>query len=230
MHPTHLTLDRFSVDDLPLDERRPVQSHLLSCERCRAFLEQTEACAPDKQTVERFMAGLRIRHARVQRQRRGRIGIGLSAAAGLLAAASWLLLARPPIESTRWKGAGFSIQRQRNGEAKVLEQGDTIQAADALRVVVTQPRVQPVSAWMVDLHGRLDAVLASGPIVLSAGQQALPGSMVVEAPCVDAWLVVAVGDEAAQLETTLRRAVDRGVSLDNGWLPAGVMAQRLRCQ
>jgi hypothetical protein len=189
-----------------------------------------QAWAQDTQAVERFMAGLRDRRARVERRRRGRLGIVASVATGLLAAASWLLLARPPVEPTRWKGAGFSVQRLRSGEVKILEASDTIRAADALRVVVTQPRAQLVAAWLVDLHGRLDAMLADGPIVLPAGQQALPGSLVIEAPCVDGWLVVAVGDRAAELATVLRAAADRGVSLRDDWLPPDLMAQRLRCQ
>lgn len=232
MHPNRVLLDRFSVGDLDAAEQARIATHLSACDRCRALVDS--ACAEQKaaqsrQSVERFMTQLRERRERAERTRWLRLGVMGSATTGLLAAAAWLILLRPPVDTTRWKGAGFAVQRLRHGEAQVLASSDRIRAGDSLRIVITQPKEQPVSAWMVDANGRVDALLPDGSVTLPAGQQALPGSLIVNSPCVDAWLVIASGDKAATLAATLRQSAARRVTMDEGWLPAGVMAQRLRC-
>ena len=136
----------------------------------------------------------------------------------------------PDPEHIKWKGAGLTVQRLRDGEARVLGADDTIRGTDALRVIVTQPRAQLVGAWLVDARGRVDALLPDGPVSLPDGAHVLPGSAVIEAPCIDSWLVVALGDGATQTEAALRGAVDGGVPGGERWIPPGTLVRRLRCQ
>jgi hypothetical protein len=79
---------------------------------------------------------------------------------------------------------------------RVLSSEDRIAAGDALRVVITLERKSAVSAWLIDKKGSTHALLASGPVTLDAGEHALPDSAMVDAPCVEMQLVVAVGDAA----------------------------------
>jgi hypothetical protein len=86
-----------------------------------------------------------------------------------------------------------------------------------LRVVVTLDRLTAVNVWFVDRQGRVDRLLESGAIELPPGQHALPGSAIVNNPCVDLWLVVATGEAATSLtETEVRQRVARVAQVVEG--------------
>jgi hypothetical protein len=232
MHPNRFELERFSADDLPAAERSTVQLHLTSCERCRRIVDDVAALAvAPGAAVERFVAEVRVRRAAARQ--RSRLAAATGAVTLFAAAAALLLWLRPVGHGPRdikWKGAGLTVQRLRDGEARMLGGDETIRAGDALRVIVTQPRAQSVGAWLVDARGRVDALLPAGPVSLPDGPQVLPGSAVIDAPCVDSWLVVALGDGAAQAEAALRGALAGGVPDGERWIPAGTLVRRLHCQ
>jgi hypothetical protein len=161
---------------------------------------------------------------------RRRLGV-LAVAAAALAAAALLVLVARPRDEIRLKGAGAIVHRNRGGQVKVMSDADTIRAGDALRIVVTLPRSDRVEVWFVDAHGRIDRLLPEGAVDLGAGERALPGSAVVEAPCVDLWMVVATGSEVGPAtESALQRAVAGGVHPGGAWSPAGSKVQALRCE
>jgi hypothetical protein len=232
-HPNRITLERLSVGDLSDPDRVAAVQHTESCPACRAFLEELEAAQTARLTAmpaERFVALVaerRDRDANLATRRRRRWGFG--AVAAVAAAALLLLIPRP--EQIRLKGAGVTIHRKRGGEVQVLAGNDTIRAGDALRLVITQAQAGPIAAWMVDARGRVDAWLSDSRQFLAAGEHALPGSVIVESPCVDSWLVVASGaaaDEKTAKE--LRRAVAAGVPAGDAWFPRGTQVRKLRCE
>ncbi len=111
------------------------------------------------------------------------------AALGAVAASALIALFAFPDGPVRLKGLGVAVHRQRGAEIRPLGEGDTVAAGDALRLVVTVPRPGRYMAWVVDAHGRVDRAV-DAPQELAAGAHALPGSVVVEAPCVSSRVVV----------------------------------------
>jgi hypothetical protein len=226
-HPSEPALERFSVDDLAPAAEAEIAAHVAECAACRGLLDELEraraarlAAAPP----DRFVARVAARRARTRTRRL--ISTGMVA----FAAAAALLLMLRPRPDVRLKGVGVVIQCRRDAEVHVLGSDEKIRAGDRLRVVVTRAEAGAVAAWFVDDHGRVDALLPE-PAQLAAGEQALPGSAIVEAPCIDSWLVVATGEAAnARVEATLRAAVAHGVPAGTAWLPVGAFGRRLQCE
>jgi hypothetical protein len=154
----------------------------------------------------------------------------LSAAAAMAAAAALVMLPRRP-DVTALRGSGLQVHRNRDGMAKLMESGDRIKAGDALRVVVTLPHPEPVDVWFVDAKGKVDRLLATGPLSLGMGEQALPGSAVVDAPCSDMWVVVGVGRAStSSVETALKQLGPSRRDGSDDWVPKGCLARQLRCE
>lgn len=233
-HPIRSVLERFSVADLPEAQAQQTEQHVVSCSSCCQYLEELETARSDRMAAvppARFVAQVgdrRDRQAGISHRRPFRLGLGILAGA---AAAAVLLLVPGPAPRVSLKGAGVTLHRNRAGDVRIIGADDTIRAGDALRIVVTLPRPYPVAAWFVDAQGRVDSVLAETPLLLPAGEQAFPGSVTVDSPCVDLQLVLAVGPSASsQTETTLRQAVAQGIPATDQWLPAGSLTRSLRCE
>ena len=241
-HPSRLTLERSSVDDLPEAQAREVSEHARDCDACARYLaelttgrERLLARIP----AERFTAQVAARRDRVVRlrdRRLPRIAAGITALAA--AAALLVLFRRPPsgdgeTPGIGLKGGGASVYRSRDGQVRALTSDDTIRAGDALRVTVTEASPTRVAAWFVDAHGQVDRVFPDGVMPVPAGETSMPGSAVVESPCVDLELIVVTNAPAsiADLERQLHEGADGGPR-PNGdvGLPPGTSRRRLRCE
>jgi hypothetical protein len=235
-HPSRLTIERLSVDDLPSAASAEAGRHVASCAACRREVDELRAAQArlvSRMPPDAFMVRMverRDRGAVLARRRRVRLGAVAVISALAAAAATFALVPRGG-DQIRWKGSGATIHRSRDGTVQVLTGADTIRAGDALRIVVTLPGPESVAVWFVDAHGRVDRLMDEGARHLGAGAQAVPGSAVVDAPCVDMWLVLATGAAAAAgTEEVLRRAVAGGVPAGDAWMPANTTARALRCE
>lgn len=237
-HPSPLSLERFSVGDLPGSIREDIARHVADCPTCDQYLKDLEAMRVDRMAAvppDEFVALVAARRDRgasiADRQRRRRLGAAILTVA-VSAAAAFLLIPRSqPNAPLGLKGAGVTLHRSRGGDERVMTSEDNIRPGDALRVVVTLPRPNQVAAWSVDARGRVDSWLAGGPLALPAGEQAFPESAIVESPCLDLTVVVVVG-AAARVETgvALRQAAAHGGLAGDDWLPAGAIVRKLRCE
>jgi hypothetical protein len=253
-HPSQFVLERHACDDLPAGEAATTRQHVSACPGCRRFLDRLLEETQQRPPAAGF-AGAIVRAGGVvpasaelpcaegEQMPRERAGLPHDArptgrrwhrgwtalAAGLtLAAAAWLLFPGRP--TNRLKGAGFVVHRQRGQAQEALPTEGTIRAGDALRLVVVVPEATPIAAWSVDRAGRLDRWLFE-PMSVPAGEQALPGSAVVQSPCQDLLVVVATGASASMAtEARLRAAAAGGLPGDSSWIPPGTMVQRLRCE
>ena len=78
--------------------------------------------------------------------------------------------------------------------------------------------------------GRVDRLLATGPVSLGTGEQALPGSAVVDAPCSDMWVVVGVGPGSTSSAEMALKRLGPGSREGDDWVPKGCLARQLRCE
>src|SRR5262249_38312673 len=135
------------------------------------------------------------------------------------------------VNQIRLKGGGLTVHRNRAGNIQVLGDNDTIRAGDALRIVLSLTRPDSVAVWFVDAQGRVDRILPAEITQLPSGEHALPGSAVVETPCLDLWIVGAPGADASiPTEMRIRTAFSGGVPSNDNWPPASVIVRRLRCE
>jgi hypothetical protein len=233
-HPSRFMLERHCVGDLSPGERDKTVFHLENCTSCQVRVGEMKNEAARELAVsppDEFVAKLSVRMGReVRRTSPFRRWAAVSAAAAMAAAAVLIMTPRPQ-RTVALRGSGLQVHRNRDGIAKLMNTGDRIKAGDALRMVITLPHPEPVDVWFVDATGRVDRLLATGPLRLNAGEQTLPGSAVVDAPCSDMWVVVGIGAaSAASVEGSLRR---RGPSPGNGdddWVPSGCLYRSLRCE
>jgi hypothetical protein len=213
-HPVAFVLERLAVDDLPPDEAAATRAHVEECAQCRGYVESLAAMSARRlAAVPPAIFAERVAARRRSWVRRW-LGAGPLATAGALVAASLALWTRPPAMRVKG-GGGFVVERRRDGVVTRLGSDARVRAGDELRVVVALPAPTTVAAWVVDAAVRVDALL-DAPLAVGAGEQALPGSVHIDAPCVDGWLVVATGDAAT-------RAPPSGAS-------AGGLRARLTCE
>ena len=233
-HPSRFMLERHCVGDLSPAERDKTVFHLEACSSCQVRIGEIKDEAERELTLlppDEFVAKLSVRMGReVRRASQFRRWATVSAAAAM-AAAAVLMLSPRRSDTVALRGSGLQVHRNRDGMAKLMDTGDRIKAGDALRVVVTLPHPEAVDVWFVDATGRVDRLLTTtGPLALSSGEQALPGSAVVDAPCSDMWVVVGVGAAStASAETTLKRLGPSPRTGDD-WVPKGCLARQLRCE
>ncbi len=231
-HPSTVVLERYSVDDLPPQPRQDTAKHLSACDSCRCYVDELgQSRATRLGTVPADLFAKQVAERRDQHTRRiGRRAAFGVATAALAAAAMFVLVPRTE-EAIRFKGDSIVIHRSRGSEVRILEDGDRIRAGDALRMVLTLPKATSVAAWFVDARGRVDRVADGLSVNLTAGEQALPGSAIVETPCVDSWVVVVTGTGATETtEAALRSAVRGGVPDTSQWIPPGSRARFLKCE
>lgn len=233
LHPSELVLERLSVNDLSREAREETERHVVDCLSCRQFLGELEGEKKERLREvppATFMADVVRRQKREDRQARGRL---LSIVTGAMLAAAAMVVVIPRLRDTprqggpgrtgevrtdqvRFKGGtGVTVHRRRENAVTTLPAEARIRAGDGLRVVVTLDRATTVDVWFVDGQGRVDRLLESGAMELPPGQHALPGSAIVNNPCVDLWLVVATGETATTLtETEVRQRVARAQMVD----------------
>lgn len=233
-HPSRFMLERHCVGDLSPAEREKTLFHLESCATCQvkvgAMKEQSEH-ELERYPADEFVANLSVRMGQeVRKVSQIRRWAVVSAFTAMAAAAAFALIPRPQA-TIALRGSGLQVHRNRDGMAKLMETNDRIRAGDALRVVVTLPHAEAVDAWFVDATGRVDRLLAtSGALSLGVGEQTLPGSAVVDAPCADMWLVVGVGKGATQAAESTLKGLGPGLRSGEDWVPKGCLARRLRCE
>jgi hypothetical protein len=232
-HPSRFMLERHCVGDLSPTERDDTSFHLESCHSCQVSVGEMKDQAERELTLlppDEFVSKLSARMDReVRRASQLRRWAVMGAAAAM--AAGVALMAAPRRDDTvALRGSGLQVHRNRDGIAKLMDSDDRVKSGDALRVVVTLPHPQPVDVWFVDTTGRVDRLLATGPLGLSSGEQPLPGSAVVEAPCSDMWVVVGVGSASgSSVEAALKR-LGPGPRDGDDWVPKGCLYRRLRCE
>jgi hypothetical protein len=238
-HPSRFMLERHCVGDLAPAERDKTVVHLESCPSCQIRVGEIKDEA-DRELArfppEEFVAKLSVRMGRdVRRASQFRRWAAVSAAAAMAATAVLVIgLGRHDAVEQRGtvalRGSGLQIHRNRDGMAKLMENGDLIRAGDALRVIVTLPHPDPVDVWFVDATGRVDRLLATGALPMSAGEQALPGSAIVDAPCSDMWVVVGVGAQATSSAEAALKSLGSGPHTGDDWVPKGSLYRKLRCE
>jgi hypothetical protein len=233
-HPNRFMLERHCVGDLSPAERDKTVFHLESCTFCQERVGEIKDGAERELALlppDEFVAKLSMRMGReVRRVSQFRRWAAVSAAAAMAAAAVLVMAPRRP-GTVALRGSGLQVHRNRDGMAKLMDSGDRIKAGDALRVVVTLPHAEPVDVWFVDTTGRVDRLLTKGPLELGGGEQALPGSALVDAPCSDMWVVVGVGAAAtSSAETALKRLGPSPRNGNDDWVPKGCLARQLRCE
>jgi hypothetical protein len=244
LHPSELVLERLSVNDLSREVREVTERHVADCLSCRQFLGSLETAKEERLREvppEMFMANLARRRRREERLARGRL---LSVVAGAVLAAAAMVVVIPRLRETpgqgvqvgtdqvRLKGGtGVTVHRRRDEAVTILPAEARIRAGDGLRVVVTLDRAAVVDVWFVDRQGRVDRLLESGPMELPPGQHALPGSAVVDTPCLDLWLVVATGEAATTLtEAEVRQRVAQVVEGARDDASPEVQIRELGCE
>lgn len=231
IHPTSLTLERLSVGDLPAEAGQATQQHVSGCAQCRALLEELQGARDaflGEWPPERVLARLAATRTPLIQPTRWRWGALIAAAACV--AVALFLVARPQ-ERIQLKGPAVTVHCKRGGEVRILRGDDRIRAGDALRVVLALPRREQVSAWFIDARGRVDRALADASIALDPGEHALPGSVIVESPCLDLCLVVMTGAESSEIgQAAFRRAAAQNLPPGEAWAPRGAIVRTLRCE
>lgn len=219
-HPIAFVLERLAVDDLPVDEAAATRAHVAACDECRAYVESLGALSA-RRLAEVPPAAFVCKLVERRRVGRRRIVAAVTTGAAALLAASLILWL--PRAGMRIKGGGFAIERQRDGVTTRVGSDATVRAGDRLRVIVTLAAPTTVDAWFVGVDGRVDA-LVDAPVAAAAGERPLPGSVTVDAPCVDGSIVVATGDDASPATEAALRAHALAA------VPAHARVAKLRCE
>lgn len=233
-HPCRFMLERHCAGDLSPAERDNTVFHLESCPTCQVRVgEIQDQAARDLSRFppDEFVAQLSVRMGREDRRVSQFRRWAMVSVAAAMAAGAVLVVAPRRHEAIALRGSGLQVHRNRDGMAKLMDTADRIQAGDALRVVVTLTHPEPVDVWFVDTTGRVDRLLARGPVTLGSGEQALAGSALVDAPCSDMWVVVGVGAApTSSAEAALKRLGPSPRDGSDDWVPKGCLARRLRCE
>jgi Putative zinc-finger len=156
-----LHLDRFLMGELSGPDAERVRAHLAECARC------TEAVSGLRMAREQPLPPLRM----VPLASRSRPRLWRRAAAavvGLAAAASVVLVLRPPA-GERVKGPGFSLRMyvEHDGQVRRAGPGEMVAAGDALRFAVTAPMKAYVAVLSLDPAGH-------GSVYFPIGARAAP--------------------------------------------------------
>jgi hypothetical protein len=228
IHPSEETLERYAVAELVGNEAIAVRTHVEACAACQATiaaLDVERAQLLTRQPPAALIAALERRRFSERRRSFRRVA---SVGGTLMAMAAALLIwVRPHGSYLGIKGGGLSVYVKHADAVRFLGADDRVNGGDALRFVVTLDRHELVRAWSIDDNGRVDALMPA-PAEVGPGAVELAGSVLVETPCVSAWVVVAVGDAARLTPGAALDAQNRTATL--GQLSAGGFHQRLTCE
>jgi hypothetical protein len=233
-HPSRFMLERHCVGDLSAAERDQTVLHLESCPPCQTRVGEIKGQADRDLALlppDEFVAQLSVRLGQeVRRVSQFRRWAAVSVAVAMAAGAALIMTPRRQ-DAYALRGSGLQVHRIRDGLPKQMGASDRIKASDALRVLVTLPHAEAFDVWFVDSTGRVDRLVADGPVRGTAGEQALPESAIVNAPCKDMWLVVGVGAaSASSTEAALKRLGPSPRDSSDDWVPKGCIARQLRCE
>jgi hypothetical protein len=222
------------VGDLSPAERDKTGFHLEGCPLCQTRVGDIKEEAdrdllllPVEKFASQLSAQMGVPAPRVSPFRRWAT---VSVATAMAAAAAFVMMPRRP-DAFTLRGSGLQVHRNRDGMAKLMDPDDRIRARDALRIVVTLAHAEPVDVWFVDSAGRVDRLMSEGPLQGTPGEQTMPGSAVVDAPCKDMWIVVGVGKGAtSSVEAALNRLGPGTRNGNDDWVPKGCLSRQLRCE
>src|SRR2546426_3511685 len=151
-----LQFDQYLAGELDPPDAERFRAHLDDCARCTSALNELRSGAKER------LPPLRV----VPFPPRSRFPIrALAAAAGIVAAASLLLVVRSP--GTRSKGTGFTLGMyvEHQGEVRRAGPGETVAPGDAVRFAVSAPVDVFVAVLSLDANGH-------GSIYFPAGGRA----------------------------------------------------------
>lgn len=156
-----------------------VKDHVATCAACEAELASLGALQRDflaARPTERFFGQLERRRAGSRRA----LLLG-----GVLAVAAALVLtfALPRDPGVTFKGALTTITVRRGEQQLTATEGTTLREGDALRFTLTAPRAGYAVVLERDGAGRVTVVApfgATAAVAVSAGQQVLPDSAVLD--------------------------------------------------
>ena len=140
-----LQLDRLLAGELTEGESERIRVHLGACARCAARLDALRAASEER------LPPLRV----VPLASRSRVPVrAVAAAIGLAAAASLLLVVRPP--GTRLKGPGFALAMyvDHQGDVRRAAPGEAVAPGDAVRFAISSPVDTFVAVLSLDAKGR----------------------------------------------------------------------------
>ena len=199
-----LQLDRLRLGELSGAAQQEARAHVAGCAACGAALKEL--------SIQEPLPPLRAALPQViPLRRKPRWALLGAASAGLAAAASLLLLARP---GERIKGSAplLSMYVQHDGDVRRAGPGETVAAGDAVRFSVTTPRPAYVAVLSVDPNGSGSVYfpLASRAALLPAGQDVpLPVGTRLDSTVGNEHVIGLFCSAPVELEP-LRRALERG--------------------
>jgi hypothetical protein len=166
-----LHLDRFLMGELSDPDSEHIRAHLAQCSRCTAAVDGL------RMAREQPLPPLRLLRLAPPPPRPRLWRRAVAAGVGLAAAASAVLLLRPP--GDRLKGPGFALRMyvEHQGQVRAAGPRETVAAGDALRFAVTAPSKAYVAVLSLDPAGRGSVyfpVGARAEAVEAGGEVALP--------------------------------------------------------
>lgn len=229
-HIPRRSLERLFAQELPSGQARQLESHSRGCSDCQRILTELERSRDlllTRLPPARFAASVEARGPRLPEwvSRLWAPGVLTLAAT---AAIALVFLHAPDV---RLKGTGLSVYRKHAGQVTLLAGVDSaIHAGDGLKVQVVLASDSLVQAWFISAGGHMTPLLGA-PARFARGVQVLPGSVQVESPCEDLWLVVGTGTAVGvETEAAVQKAFSHGTPAgDATWLPRGGLGMRLRC-
>ena len=217
----HLAL--YTTGDLPSDESAALKSHLDSCRKCSASLDDLHKNVSEyERKASEHLAALIARLSEdpgSKEHKTGRLwftGISLAAAIAVL---MLIIVVWPGDEpdDIAFKGA-FSLQvvAQKKDEQIIVKEGEKLTKGDAIRFVVTTDSAGFISVFSVDSRGRIfpfypdsDPSAASEPMRLERpGKHELPGSVFLDDWIGTEYLVVVFSQEMFDRKRVLEAARD----------------------
>src|SRR5262249_18433731 len=163
-----LQLDRFLAKEMTEGEAERVRAHLGGCARCTAALDELRAGSEER------LPPLRV----VPLAPRSRVPFRVAAAVvGVAAAASLLLMVRPPAERTKGQTFSLSMYVDHQGAVRRALPGEIGAPGDAVRFAVSAPARAYLAALSLDPkgHGSIYFPTAGRAEAISAGEEiALP--------------------------------------------------------
>ena len=180
-HPSQLALDKLRLQEPGTDV---IRAHVDGCAACQARLQ-----AGDAKDVA-YQASLFVgkeAHAVAKRAKAWplplRAAVGLAVAAGV--ALVMVPMLREPLQKEGVKGnsPGLTVYRHRQGRVEKVQDGEVLNAGDALRFEVSLPNDASVVVLGVDGAGAVTpySPLAGASPMRGAGRHLLPEAMQLDA-------------------------------------------------